>query len=61
MEALVARWLTQHDSGILHKIKSNSFFSADEPQHQRVHMKTLENRVSQVNWGWREIRSLFES
>jgi|HubBroStandDraft_6_1064221.scaffolds.fasta_scaffold01181_16 hypothetical protein len=51
----------QNDSGILHKFKSNPFFSADEPQHQRVHMKTLEDRVSEVNRRWQEIHSLFES
>jgi len=61
MEALVARWLTQNDNGILHKIKSTPFFSAAEPQHQRVLLKTLEDRVSQVNREWQEIRSLFET
>jgi hypothetical protein len=61
MEVLVARWLTQNDNGILQKIKNTSFFLAAEPQYQRVFMKTMEDRVSQVNREWHEVRSLFES
>lgn len=60
MEALVARWLTQNDNGILQKIKSIPLFLAAEPQHQRVFMKTMEDRVHQVNREWQEVRSLFE-
>jgi len=61
MEVLVARWLTQNDNGILQKIKNTPFFLAAEPQYQRVFMKTMEDRVSQVNREWHELRSLFES
>jgi hypothetical protein len=61
MEALVGRWLTQADNGVLQKIKSAPFFLAAEPKYQCVFMKTMTDRVHQVRREWQEVRSLFES
>jgi hypothetical protein len=61
MEALVGRWLTQADNGVLQKIKSAPFFLAAEPKYQCVFMKTMTDRVHQVKREWQEIHSAFES
>jgi hypothetical protein len=61
MEALVGRWLTQADNGVLQKINNAPFFLVAEPKYQNVFMKTMTNRVHQVKREWQEVRSVFES
>jgi hypothetical protein len=61
MEALVGRWLTQADNGVLQKIKSAPFFLVAEPKYQNVFVKTMTDRVHQVKREWQEVRSVFES